>query len=627
METSISVLIIEDNPDQLELTRLRLKKSDPAIIIIETTSAHEALDLLQRETVHVILLDYSLPHMNGLELLQEIRRLNRRIPVIFVTGQGDEKIAVQAMKNGAYDYIIKEGNYLQHLHTIIRNAYEKEKLERQLQLSHTRYQNLFQSALDGIFIIDVDRFSIIDTNKKAQELTGRGAQELTGEALTGLCLPEDSGKLHAALTAAREKGSHLLDAIRMQHADGHIWDAEVAISILPGEGVTAMQCILRDVTEKRHMQKQILRSKLRLQALFDGIQDMISVQDDQFNIVMVNKNFARWRGTSPDALIGQKCHQAYFGRDRVCEGCPLIKTFARGEDDFLQMTFRDDILHLWSYPMESLSGEPKYAIEQIRIVTEQKKLEEQLIQSDKLVTVGILSSGIAHELRNPLNIIEAARYYLADTIPAEQEDIHNKLSIIRKNVHRSARIINNLLEFSRRRDVEVEEVDINYILDTTLALVEKELRVRSIKVRRKFGNALVGEYNPDSIRQLFLNLIMNAMQAMPDGGELKIRSYLDAEGWLRVEFEDCGEGISQENLKNIFAPFFTTKPVGQGTGLGLYIANAVVMRHGGRLEVESEVGVGSKFTVVLPLKPATATGSPGPQRLPGQRKKSEYAST
>ncbi len=492
MKTNLRVLIIDDNVDQLEISRITLRKRDPALDIEVALDAESGLQILKEKHIDVILLDYNLPDMNGLEVLRAMQQFKRDIPVIFVTGQGNEKIAVEAMKNGAADYIIKEGDYLKLLAKTVRHAHEKARLK-----------------------------------------------------------------------------------------------------------------------------KQILTSKLRLQALFDGIQDFISVQDRDFNIIMVNRSFAEWKNTQPDLLVGKKCYELYFNRNRPCDNCPMVRTFDSGEKGFYEMRYQQDTLHIWSYPMANPEGDLEYAIEHIRVVTEQKRMEEQLIQNDKLVTIGILSSGIAHELRNPLNIIEAARYFLAESIPPEEKQLHEKLAIIRKNVHRASKIINNLLEFSRKHDEDREEVDVHYILESTLALVEKEMRVRDIEVHREYSAGLIGYFDVDGLRQIFLNLIMNAMQAMPEGGHLYIRANIENDEVLNIEFEDTGVGISPENLRNIFAPFFTTKPVGEGTGLGLYIVNAIVHRNNGEIDVQSEPGKGTVFRVRLPF---TRTPDAAGNRLSRQEK-------
>ncbi|RME00329.1 MAG: hypothetical protein D6814_03715 [Calditrichaeota bacterium] len=161
--------------------------------------------------------------------------------------------------------------------------------------------------------------------------------------------------------------------------------------------------------------------------------------------------------------------------------------------------------------------------------------------------------------------------------------------------------MDSISQFLHWAETERKEVDVNYLLESTLGLVEKEMRVRDIQVERQFQPGLIGYFHVDGLRHIFLNLIMNAMQAMPEGGTLYVRSSIGPDERVYIEFEDTGVGIPEENLKNIFAPFFTTKPVGEGTGLGLYIANSIATRDGGKIEVKSEEGKGSTFTVILPV--------------------------
>lgn len=234
-------------------------------------------------------------------------------------------------------------------------------------------------------------------------------------------------------------------------------------------------------------------------------------------------------------------------------------------------------------------------------VTEQKRFEKQLIQSEKLATIGLLSSGVAHELRNPLNTIDTARYYLAGLPQLQDPQIKDKLDIIQKNVRRASSIINNLLEFSRYSEREREAIDINKLLDSTLILIGKELSTKNIKIVKRYQNLPMAFFNTDGLKQVFLNLIINAVQAMPSSGTLTIATARDNGKTILVEIADTGVGISKENMQHIFSPFFTTKAIGEGTGLGLYISHTIIERDGGKITVESEPGKGSTFCVQLPV--------------------------
>ncbi|KAA3618012.1 MAG: response regulator [Calditrichaeota bacterium] len=597
----IRILLVEDDKDQAELTRVYLSRKTDDFQLTHAWNTNEAKKYVEQNQFDTILLDYNLPEMTGLELLETIRPMTKDTPIILITGAGNEAIAVEAMKQGVYDYIVKEQDYFKKLPLIIRNSCEKAALERQLRQSQLRYTKLFQISHDAVLILDSDNFTILEANLRAVEIFGLSPSEITGTPLLNYCDESEREKLELAFLRVSDNSREEIDCLLMKDGLGEHWETELSLNTIEADSVNVIQCILRDITEKRILLRQVLKSKMRLQALFDSVSDLISVQDKNYSIVMVNNRFAEWCDSKPELLVGQKCYAAYFDRDEPCLECPLKETFASGADKFIERQYQDDILHIWANPMPGLDDKQEYAIEHIRIITEQRRLEEQLIQSEKLATIGILSSGIAHELRNPLNIIEAARYYLADVIDDSETDMHTKLSIIRVNIQRSSKIISNLLEFSRRSNVERQETDLNYILESTIGLIEKELRHRDILISKNFNSPVISEVNSEGIRHAFLNLIMNAMQAMPEGGELLIRTFVDAmDNNIHVEFEDTGIGIPCENLKNIFMPFYTTKPIGEGTGLGLHIANSIVTHHDGKINVQSEIEKGTKFTVVLP---------------------------
>lgn len=233
-------------------------------------------------------------------------------------------------------------------------------------------------------------------------------------------------------------------------------------------------------------------------------------------------------------------------------------------------------------------------------ISDRKRLESQLIQSEKMAAIGQLAAGLAHEIRNPLGIIMNALYDLGEvlesTIPAVEED----LRIAKEEMERVQAIINNLLEFSRESRAELERVDINDLLRRTLQLMNKSLQNNGVKVIAEFTPLSACVANQNALRQIFLNLIANAAQAMPNGGELRVRTEPLLDGRIQLRFSDTGVGIPSEHLNDIFNPFFTTKPPGQGTGLGLSVVHSVVKRYHGDIHVQSAVNAGTTFTIQFP---------------------------
>ncbi|MBU2559376.1 HAMP domain-containing protein, partial [archaeon] len=222
--------------------------------------------------------------------------------------------------------------------------------------------------------------------------------------------------------------------------------------------------------------------------------------------------------------------------------------------------------------------------------------QKQLIQSEKMASLGQLSAGVAHEINNPLaNISLNAQMLLQDVT---DEKVIGRLTKIENNVDRATRIVKSLLEFSRTPEFHPTLTDINELISKTLDIVEHE--VKRLEVIKKFQKELPPvPVDPNQLQQVIMNMITNAAQAMPGGGTLTLRTEKIGD-IVEIEIRDTGDGISGENLTKIFDPFFTTKKVGKGTGLGLSISYRIIEKHGGYIDVDSEPGKGTSFTIKLP---------------------------
>jgi signal transduction histidine kinase len=235
-------------------------------------------------------------------------------------------------------------------------------------------------------------------------------------------------------------------------------------------------------------------------------------------------------------------------------------------------------------------------------VQQLKESQEQLIQAEKLTSLGQMAASIAHEINNPLAGVLVYTQLLSKKMAGDtlkEEEALDYLSKMESEVSRCSRIIRNLLDFARQTEPMLRLVDINQVIEQVLAMVGHQAQLQNVEVVKEFSPSLpkvMADF--DQLQQIFTNLTLNAIQAMPDGGRLTIRSSA-VDGEVRIDVQDTGCGISKENMDKLFTPFFTTKAKGKGVGLGLAVAHGIIERHKGRIKVQSEVGKGTTFSVYL----------------------------
>ncbi len=250
-----------------------------------------------------------------------------------------------------------------------------------------------------------------------------------------------------------------------------------------------------------------------------------------------------------------------------------------------------------------------------------QETQVQLIQSEKLKAIGQLASGVAHEIRNPLGIIMQGVGYLKKRIPADQKDDLEIVQAIKESIERADKIVNGILDFSRMTKLDLQPTDINFVLESSLNLIKNQFKLKDIEINKNLGQNLPKVLiDRNKIEQVFINILMNSMQAMPAGGNITIGSYVGklnnnqiqssgnenndftaGEDVVIVEFIDTGTGISEENKKKIFDPFFTTRDTGIGTGLGLSISLNILKMHKGLINIESQVGKGTKVSIIFKI--------------------------
>ncbi len=354
---------------------------------------------------------------------------------------------------------------------------------------------------------------------------------------------------------------------------------------------------LHDVKmENIRLQAELEQTKNFLQSLFDGITDIISVQDEER---IIRHGNAAMENVNPSAAApGQPCHAYYFGRDTMCDNCPAVTTLATGVPGMMEMSYGDRRYQISTYPLKSPDGGGGGFIEHIKDISTQYKLQSQLAESERLAGLGTLAAGIAHEINNPLCIILGFAQTLLKETPADHP-MRKDLQTIADESARCGVVLQELLNYARPGQSRKIKTSVREIVESSLALVRHRVRKGQIALEESFPDVPTDvTADPKKLQQVFVNLLLNSLQSMSPGGRLHVAVEADPDAVV-VRFRDSGEGIAPENLARIFDPFFTTRD-GTGSGLGLAICRSIITDHHGHIRVLSEPGHGTTFTVQLP---------------------------
>lgn len=467
------------------------------------------------------------------------------------------------------------------------------------------FHAISSAAFEGITVIDKD-MKIVWVNPAAQAWAG-GLAQVKGlychdvyQQDTGIC----GG---CPCVAAFKTGMPERSLSHTYYINGVRRDVELtAAPILDKTGKTvAVAEIVRDITERLKLEKKSTMNKDRLQAIFDGIGDGISVIDRKYNILRVNKGLLKiFKKNGFLELIGKKCYAEYYRRDHICDNCPVETPFAEGMPERItniqQCGAERTILDISIFPIKDSNGIVTQIIEYFRDVTGMVKLEDQLLHAERLAGVGELAAGIAHELRNPLTNISASVQFCRKKFKLD-EGLERHLSIILRNSKNANSIVSDLLDFAKPGDMTFKLGRIETAINRACDLVKSRCSKQRVNLRRTLQKGLPQKmFDKRRLEGVFLNFIMNALDAMPGGGSLVVSAHLDHHAKeIVVAFKDTGDGIPEDNMNRIFDPFFTTKP--SGVGLGLSIAHSMINHMKGRIEIRSEIGKGTDVIVRLPV--------------------------
>lgn len=358
--------------------------------------------------------------------------------------------------------------------------------------------------------------------------------------------------------------------------------------------------LLNNLSLKKQVKKrtnELEHSKNELQIIFDGITEYMIVVDSNKKIINGNKSFAELLGISNKQMIGENCDKYIGNFCKDCNSCLVEDTLLNQKNITRESMAGNEIYEINAQLLRGVNNTVLIAIKNITI---DKINRNQMLQTNKMVAVGQLAAGMAHEIRNPLGIIRTHSYLIriSDKI---DESMNKSLDFIDSSVNRSSNIIDNILNFSRLSSNKKESVNMLQIIEKIIEMHNDIIKKENIKVSIKSNIEKKIHLNLEGIEYIMLNLISNAIDAMEQGGNLDIIANLENDN-IVIICEDNGCGIDEKDMNNIFNPFFTTKELGKGTGLGLFIVYSEVEKLGGKIDVKSKPGEGTTFTIIIPIE-------------------------
>lgn len=478
----------------------------------------------------------------------------------------------------------------------------KEK-RKAIILSEDKYRSLFENANDGIILLRTPQWQIVDVNREVERSTGYNKRDLLFKEIFDLVGQEEKEKAKLYFEQVNEKGEGRTESLALQRKDGSLLEIDLSMKKIDLGEESLCQMIFRDLTEQRKLEKKIRESKRSLEAIFDGIRDQLSLQSLDYRILRVNRAVVEKYNTTYKELINRRCYEAFFQRSQPCEKCPISITIGtkQSSSSIVRISEDNTALQIFSYPILDEKENLLSIIEYMKDITKEQQLQEQLIQSEKLAGIGILASGVTHEINNPLSgIMGMAELALEEEDPSKKREY---LEDILMCAQRISEIVKGLRSYSRAAKKEdLSQVDLNEVLEESWKMSRLAMKGAPIDLIKEFQPIEKIQANIGEIQQVFTNLITNAFQAMNGkGGTLRLatRSLKDS---IEVKVSDNGIGIPQKYLNQIFDPFFTTKKIGEGTGLGLNIVYRIITKYQGTIDVKSKEQVGTTFTIKFPKR-------------------------
>ena len=614
------VLLIEDNEDDACLIGETLTEQTAADIELEWVDRlGSGLTRLAEDKIDVVLLDLSLPDSHRLETLDKVQKQTPDVPVIVLTHLDDEAMAVQAVRKGAQDYLVKGRSDGIQLIRAIRHAIERKQSEKAVRDSEARLRAIIDTALDALIGINAQGI-IIDWNPRAEVIFGWARGEALGQKLADLIIPpryreaHERGLQHFLRTGEGLVLNRSIEVAGLRR-DGTEFPLELSITSIKRGETYVFNAFLSDITERKRAEE----NRIRMASIVESSEDAIIGKTLDGIVTSWNGGAERTFGYTADEVIG-KAIGLLIPHDRLDEESQIIERVKQGErvTHFETVRRRKDgkeiNIALTISPIKDEEGRAMGFSEITRDITEHKSLEAQLRQSQKMEGVGQLAGGIAHDFNNLLTVINSYSDMMLGELDFSNSFFRNGIEQIKEAGHRAASLTRQLLMFSRQQVLEPKVLDLNEVVSNIAKLLRRligEDVTQVLCLHPALGRVKI---DPGQMEQVIMNLAVNARDAMAGGGQLTIETgnveldnayackhaLVQPGPYVMLAVSDTGCGMDADTQGRIFEPFFTTKGPGKGTGLGLATVYGIVKQSGGNIWVYSELGKGTTLKIYLP---------------------------
>jgi len=651
-EQTTTVLIVEDSRTDSTLLARMLPATGPTNFqVVQASDLKQAEAAAAKQFFDVIICDLALPDSTGLQTVSRLRACAPRSAILIISGTDDETVAVEAVRQGAQDYLVKGKFDAAALRHAIRYAIERGRLQIALEESEKHYRHLLEAITDYTYRVTVVGGEAVATvhSPTCVSVTGYTPAQYDDDPKLWLRMvhPEDQPAVvqQARRVAVGENVPPLEH--RILHRDGGLrWVRNTVVPHRNEAGkLVGYDGLIRDISARKTAEEQLVRSEAFYHSLVETLPQHILRKDLNERFTFANQRFCQLVGRTLDQVVGKtdfdffnaELARKYQGDDRhVIKTGQTFETVevnqAPGGEKRYVNVIKTPIYDAKSRII-GIQGifwditERKRAEEQLHRANEElrrshqelKAAQLQLIRAAKLESVGTLAAGVAHEVKNPLATLTMGINYLERNLGTTDQNMVMVVQEMREAIARADKVARGLLDFAATHQPEVHRENLNALIEQTLVLLRHRFAQQKIDlVTRLAADLPEVAVEKTQIQQVFVNILMNVLHALETGGALtistscqRLKHSMHTEGSrssaqfflgdqvVVTTFEDNGPGIPTENLAKIFDPFFTTKATGQGTGLGLPVSKKIVELHGGTIEVSNRPEGGAKVTIIL----------------------------